>query len=537
MLLGAMVLGACTFAWGQGAGQTVRTSLGDLNLPGLSETVSLDAVQSWDVVQLITFLAHKGGLRNVVVDKDVAGEMKMLKLENVTVCDALEVMLSMNELAYEIKGGIMSIMMDSEYELKHGKSFYDKSENVIVELTYAETANVLPMLEQVKSKSGRVVADATTGTMVLTDTPEAIQAMKDVIARADLPTVSRVVPTTTKTFPLQYATVEEVEPQLKQLITEKVGMLYTDIRTKTIVVTDVPYVIDRVTDVIALLDRRPKQVFIESKIVQVSLGDEYKLGIDWNHLMQGVDERFLLGTTVAPPLKGGAASALIPTGGGVGSLKYQTVLGGGDLTVVLDALEEIGETRIHQNPHIAALDGEEATVKVITDRPYAEAQLESGTTNVVGEKISFIEVGVSLLVTPRINDEGMISMAIRPEISSVVDNYDAFRTVPVVRKSYAETTVMIADSETVIIAGMIENTTQDNVTSVPLLSRLPLVGHLFKSTSKSAVSEETVVFLTPRIITGAEPVILLNDEKKTLKPMRTTALGTSKRLKPARDVD
>ena len=125
-------------------------------------------------------------------------------------------------------------------------------------------------------------------------------------------------------------------------------------------------------------------------------------------------------------------------------------------------------------------------------------------------------------------------MAIRPEISSVVDNYQAFRTVPVVRKSYAETSIMIADAETIIIAGMIENTTEDVENSVPLLGRVPLLGTVFKSMSKKAVSEETIVFLTPRIISGTEPVMLLDEEKKTLKPMRTTALSTSKRLKPPR---
>jgi len=209
-------------------------------------------------------------------------------------------------------------------------------------------------------------------------------------------------------------------------------------------------------------------------------------------------------------------------------------VGEGDLNVVIEALSEVGDTRILSNPHVAALDGKEATIKVITDQPYAEAQLESGTTNVVGETIRFIEVGVSLSVTPRINDEAMISMDIKPEVSSVVGSYQAFRVVPIVRKSYAETTVMIKDSETIIIAGMIENAKEEVDNSVPLLGKIPVLGLLFRSTSDRIVNSEMVVFLTPRIISGEEPFLRMKDRKKAPKPMRALESARGKPLRPVR---
>jgi len=529
-----LLLGGMVMCRGQEAGTNDGPKrLSDLNLPGLSQTVSLESVDPMDVAQAIQFLAHRGQLKNIIITKGVSGQMPKFRFEEVSFGDALEVMLSVNQLAYEMRGGILTIMTDADYLLKYGTSFYDEKQVKIVDLKYADAGSVTQLLEPIKSAIGTVVADAKTGTLVIIDTPAKINEMHAVIAKADLATISRVVPTLTRSFPLQYAEVVDVESKIKSLITEEdnVGMIHADERLKTLIVTDLPHVLDKVADLIQVLDQRPKQVFIESKIVQVSLGDDYKLGIDWEHLMEGLEPRFSLRSAVKPPL--GSASSLIASGGGIGSLTYQTVLGGGDLRVILDAVETIGDTKIRQNPHVAVLNGKEATIKVITDRPYAEAKLEGGTTNVVGESVKFIEVGVSLSVTPRVNDEGFISMAIKPEVSSVVGDYQAFRSVPIVRKSYAETEVMVEDGQTIIIAGMIENTTEENERRVPFFGRIPLLGYLFKSTTEAVISEETMVFLTPRIITGQEPVVLLDDMKKQPKPLRATALN-GKRTRPAR---
>jgi type II secretory pathway component GspD/PulD (secretin) len=505
--------------------------LSDFDLPGLSRTASFESKDPLQVVQIIEALAHLGDIKNIVVGKDVAGQMPKFRIDEVPVGDALEVVLSVNQLAYEVTGGILTIMSDAEYSQKYGTSFYDEKQVKIVDLQYADATGVLALLEPVKSTIGTVVADAKTGTLVIIDTPGKIKEMEAVIAKADLATISRIMPTVTRSFPLQYAEVGDIESKLKPLLTEEAGVIHADERLETIIVTDLPHVLDQVADLIQVFDQRPKQVFIESKIVQVSLGDDYKLGIDWEHLMEGLEPRYSLNSSVKPPL--GSASSLITSGAGIGSMTYQTVLGGGDLKVILDAVETVGDTKIRQNPHVAVLNGQEAQIKVITERPYAEAKLEGGTTNVVGESIKFIEVGVALSVTPRINDEGMISMAIKPEVSSVVGDYQAYRSVPIVRKSYAETKVMVEDGQTIIIAGMIENTTEENERRVPFFGRIPLLGYLFKSTSETVVSEETMVFLTPRIITGREPVMLLDDMKKQPKPLRTMALE-GKRVKPAR---
>jgi general secretion pathway protein D len=308
-------------------------------------------------------------------------------------------------------------------------------------------------------------------------------------------------------------------------------------------VTDLPHRMLEIEELVSTFDAKEKQVFIEAKIVTVQLTDDFKLGINWDYVIQGLDPRYKLGAAIAHTAAD--PESVLPS---VGKLSYQTLTGGGgSLSMVLEALDNMGDTKVLSNPHVAVISGEEATVKVVTDQPYAEATLVSGTTrgvtdqpyadaslNVVGETIIFIEVGVKLSVTPVVNDNGMIRMTINPEISSVVGTYKAYRNVPIVRKSYSETTVVIKDNETVIIAGMIENATREATSSIPILGRIPLLGWLFRAKGMAAETLETIVFLTPRIISGEEPVILLRDQKKQPKPLRRVGSTRGKAMKPVR---
>jgi type II secretory pathway component GspD/PulD (secretin) len=493
--------------------------LAEMDLPGLDNRVNLQSLEPWDAVQLIEFLAHRGGLKNIVIGKNVQGLTTKLKFDDVSVRDALEIVLSVNALAYEIKGGIITVMTDADYEMLHGASFYDQKKVRIVSLKYADPTHVGQLLEPVKTERGTIVADQVAGSLILIDTPPKIAEMLEIVRRADLPTISRVLDTETRTFRLQYADVEDIQAEITPLLSEAAGSIQTDNRTKTLIVTDLPHTMRRIEQVVEAFDGRHRQVFIEAKIVEVDLNDDYRLGINWEHVFEGLDPRMALETRIVPSVSGSGGTFTPP--GGAAQLSYRTILGGGDLSVVLAALKQVGETRILSNPHVAVMDGEEATIKVVRDEPYAEAQLEGGTTNVVGERLSFIEVGVKLDVTPRINDAGFISMNINPEVSTVVGEYQAFRSVPIVQKAYAETSVMVRDGETIIIAGLIRNSKEKQSNRVPFFGRVPLLGYMFRSEFDTVQTSETVVFLTPRVITGEEPVLLMKDMKKAPKPLRS----------------
>ncbi len=519
-------------------------SLSEYGIAGLDTPVNLKALDAWDVVQLIEFLAHRGGLKNVVIGKGVSGLTTKLKFDEVSVGDALEVVLSVNNLAYTIKGGILTIMSDAEYLAQYGVSFYDQKQVRILELKYADATRVSTLLAPIKGALGTVVADPVTGTLILVDTPARIREMERVAMAADIKTIDRQFPTVTRQFVLQNAEIADIQGGITPILTPDIGAMRTDTRTRSLIITDLPHKIEEIEKLITMFDRRSKQVFIEAKIVQVSLSDEFRLGVNWDYVFEGLNPRSRMGAVVKPAIIQAASAAdtgravsTVEATGGMG-LSYSTIVGGQNLNMALQALEGIGETKILSNPHIATMDGKKAEIKVTTREPYSEAKLETGSTNVVGETFQFIDVGVSLDVTPRINDEDMISMLIRPEISSVIARYTgAIQTtdgVPVVRTSYADTSVLIKNGETIIIAGMIENEKQESEARVPILGRIPLLGVLFRQQVRQNKNRELIVFLTPRIVSGEQPYLRMKDVKKDPKPLRNTGPADTKTLKSLR---
>ena len=539
--VGVVVLGAVMGVGGSAWAQTpvtntvipqleVRTPhlLSEYKFPGLDKKVSLDLVEAMDVVDLIKFLAGKANL-NIVLGKDVTGTTKLM-VKDVTLGEALEIVLAANGLAYEVKGNILKIMTDKDYQALYGEGFYERKQAKIIDMKTAVPSQMAKILEQVKSQAGKLVSDDATGKLILIDSPEKIREMEEVIRRSELSTYQRVYPTVTTNYVLQYAKVEDLEAQVMPMLTpdKNIGQLRTDKRTKTLIVTDMPNVVARVADVVALFDRPQKQVFIEAKILQVQLTDRFSFGVNWDYLFQGLNPRFAL----QPVVQTMSPAALAGSAEGRGaSVSYHTIAAGADLNALVKALSTVGKTRLLQNPHIAILDGKEATIKAITTQPYSELQYETGSSNIVGKTYKFVDVGVSLGVTPRINEIGFITCDIRPEVSSVLGWYDSNPSlaegqtgVPVVKKSYAETSITVKDGVTIIIAGMIDEQQTKTRISVPFLGKIPLLGVLFRSDEISSENTETVVLLTPRVVTGDRFFERSRDVKKPVKG--ATGLGS-----------
>jgi len=497
--------------------------ISEYHLPGLDKKISLDLLESMDVVDLLKFLSVKAGL-NIIIGKDVSGSSKLM-VKDVTLADAMEIVLAANSLAYEVQGNILKIMTDKEYRDLYGEGFYERKKAKIISLKSSIPSQMAQLLEQVKSAQGKIVYDDGTGNLVLIDTPEKIRDMEEVISKAEVPSFQRAYPTLTTNFVLQYAVPEKIEslitPMLTKIKDASIGQLKIDPRTKTLIVTDLPVVVQRIGDLVAMFDRPQKQVFIEAKIVQVELSDSMTLGVNWDYLFQGLDPRFSL----APVSKMTTAGGVDAFGKAVGSsVTYHTIAAGADLNAVVKALATVGKTKLLQNPHIATLDGKEAMIKAITTQPYSELQYETGSSNIVGKTYKFVDVGVTLAVTPRINELGFITCDIRPEVSSVLKWYDSDPLaedgksgVPVVKKSYAETSVSVKDGVTIIIAGMIEEEKIKNRTQVPLLGSIPLLGVLFRYDLTSSRNSEIIVLLTPRIVTGDKFFERSRDMKKPVK--------------------
>ena len=488
-------------------------SISDYDFSGVKNKVSVD-LRGMDIVDVLKFLAIEGDL-NIMMAKGISGPVDLL-IDEVTVGDVFDILLSLNDLAFEVQGNVIKVLYNDTYKVMKGVDFWDQRQTVVYQLKYASAQKVGTLLGNIKSDVGKIVFDNDTGMVVLIDTPEKIKEMKAVLEKSDMETVSRVLPTETRVFELKYAVLEDIQDEVAEALTPDIGTMRADTRTNSLVVTDLPHQMKNIETIIKAFDRKTREVFIEAKIVQVTLSDTFKWGVNWSKLVKirGTNGRnFDITPAVAMPLN------LTTTG----KLTFSSVTSG-NLSAVLELLSSVGETKILSNPHIAVDEGKEATINVVTKQPYSETTTtttDSATTQ--STEFTFVDVGVKLTVTPKINEDNYISMNVVPEVSSITSFFPSDASdqrVPVVETSNAETTVTVKDGTTIIIAGMIKDTKTKSTNKIPKLAEVPVLGRLFSNESNVIQRTETIVFLTPRIISGDEMYLLERDKEKKIKGIR-----------------
>ena len=493
-----------------------RKPISEYDFPGLKKKVSLD-IRAMDVTQLLKFLATDGNL-NIIASKNVTGPVSLL-ISDVTIGDALDIALSMNGFAYQVKGNIITIMTAAEFKTMFGVEFYDQRETATYQLKYASPKNVATILGNIKSEIGKIIYDDATGTLILIDTPAKVKKMNDIINKQELPTVSRVLPTETRVYEFKYAKVDVVKDEISKVLTTDIGTLRSDLRTNTIVVSDLPHQLEKLDVLIKAFDRPAREVFIEAKIVEVTLSDKFQWGIDWSRIIQ------MAGSLSAISVLPEVSLPLNLVAGAIGKMTVSTT-SSNDLSIILETLATVAETRILSNPHITVEEGKETKIEVIEKQPYQEetTTTASGGTTTSSKSYQWVNIGVTLSVTPQINQDDYISMLIKPEVSSISAWYggasQAAGAVPVVKSANAQTTVTIKDGVTIIIAGLVKDNKTKSVNKIPLLGDIPWVGLAFKKTSDEIIRTETVVFLTPRIVTGDTTFLLEKDMPKPSRGIR-----------------
>jgi MSHA type pilus biogenesis protein MshL len=257
---------------------------------------------------------------------------------------------------------------------------------------------------------------------------------------------------------------------------------------------------------IELVNRRiTQQVEIEARIVEVTLRDEQKLGVDWDLAASTLD-----GVRVqarAPLDVAGVGGTLL------GANSFAATIGFGRASAIIQALKQQGEVKTVAQPRLRALNNQTAFIKVGEDRPFFRLQQtttlqQPGATTAFNQtqetfSVSTITIGTILAVTPQIDGDRMITLDVLPAITrlqAIVTSPDGRQTAPVTEVKQASTIVRLRDGETAIIGGLISEETAATERRIPLLGKLPLIGAAFRSTANLRARTELVIFLTPRLV-------------------------------------
>jgi general secretion pathway protein D len=252
-----------------------------------------------------------------------------------------------------------------------------------------------------------------------------------------------------------------------------------------------------------------RQVLIEATIVEVSLKDQYRAGIDWSKALQGT-------TGWAINTLGGGTNALAGKLTPFIQATY-TNSGSNGFAAAIDLLESFGKTKVLSSPKLMALNNQTALLKVVDNLVYFTVKADTTTTANVGTTTTFtttpqtVPVGIVMTMTPQINQNGMVSLTVRPTISRNVgfvrDPNPSIpaaipNQVPVIQVREMESLLQVQSGQTVILGGLIQDDTNNARDGLPGLSRPEGIGAVFGQHERMNSQTELVIFLRPIVVSS-----------------------------------
>lgn len=394
--------------------------------------------QGADLRMVLRSFAEIGGL-NLVIDPDVDGTID-IKLTQVPWDQALDVILKTSNLRYVAEGSVIRVLR----------------------------AETLQMEEEQREK----------------------------LRAAQAPSLSVV-----RTFTLNYAKATELEPLIRESLNSSSGSYQVDARTNTIIVRDLPEHLDAAAGLIQTLDRPEPQVEIEARVVQTNRDSARALGVQWGGTGRVAPD---LGNTTGLSFPntgevsgraGGAGTAVnmgVPGATSAIGVALGSITGALNLDMALSALERSGNGRILSTPRVTTQNNRPAEMTQGVQIP-----IQTIANNTV--TVTFKDAALKLLVTPRITAANTVIMDVELE-NATPDFTRSVNNIPPIDTQRARTSVQVTDGATTVIGGIYISREQSTQDRTPGLSRVPLLGWLFKRDQEQEETRELLIFITPRIV-------------------------------------
>ncbi|WP_409376161.1 secretin N-terminal domain-containing protein [Candidatus Sordicultor fermentans] len=424
-----------------------------------------------EVKDALLALAKVAGV-NMVVDDSVTGTISV-SFENLTFDQALGYIITMRGLG-QIKLGNNIVVakrniLEENFGLLETRRF---------ELKYIDLDKAKETLGLVVQGEGRIITDQSSRAIIVKGRQEELNQVEEMLKEIDCPLE-------VKTFYLSnnlYREEEDLEniKNLLKIVVPEEERLGFDAGQKAIVVKGTPEEIEAASRLLNNLDRKRPQIMVDVKLVEIDRQKVKDLGFTWE--------------------VGGVTGAIA-----FGELSLGGTMERQDLVeVTLNALTRENKAHLVGNPRILTLSGEKATITVGDRVPYRNIQGVDEAGRIIPGGVEFLEVGVKLEVTPLLTEDQMILVEVKPEVSSSSEReyYLAGQryTDPQVKTRLAETTARLKSGETLVIGGLIRSEDIENITRIPILGEIPLIGELFVLHNKTHEETELIIFITPHII-------------------------------------
>lgn len=405
----------------------------------------------------------------------------------------------------------------------------DSSEIEVVRLEHASANEVVRIVSsllgaapgQAKQKAGAatIAADERTNSVLLGGDHAARLKMRGLIAHLDTPLESG---SNTQVVFLRYAKAKELASLLQASFSGAKGgkglrrgaddtiTIQADEHNNALIVSAPPDVARELLIVVRQLDIRRAQVLVEAVIAEVSTDLSHELGTQFVLGQKDGEVDGPVGVTNFGP----SGRSIVSIGQGIISNAYNLGSGaylglgniGGDgraWAVLVNALAGDAATNILSTPTLLATDNQEAEIVVGQNVPFITGQyVNTGSTSTVTNPFQTIErrdIGITLRVTPQVNEGNSIQLALEQEVSSLAPTSTSASDL-ITNKRSIRTNVTVEDGQIIVLGGLIEDTYQDSQQKVPLLGDVPVLGNLFRYDSSQKVKKNLMVFLRPVLL-------------------------------------
>lgn len=323
----------------------------------------------------------------------------------------------------------------------------------------------------------------------------------------------KLEPLKVRLIPVNYAQASSVAGKVKDLLTER-GSISIDDRTNVIIVKDTTEALARAEGLVRRLDTQTPQVLIESRIVEANSSFTREFGIQWGgHVSMapatgnptGLLFPNVVRMTGASSAEGNLGTADIPNfavnlpapigagaGGGVGFI-FGSAGGAVALNLRLTAMENAGHIKTISAPKVTTLDNTPATIGQGVSIPFSQV-------SAAGVNTTFVEAKLELKVTPHVTADGSVLMDIQATNNQPDPGITGANGQPSISKKEAKTQVLVKDGDTTVIGGIYTRSQASNEAAVPVLSKIPVLGWLFKKHREVDNRTELLIFITPRIV-------------------------------------
>jgi general secretion pathway protein D len=273
----------------------------------------------------------------------------------------------------------------------------------------------------------------------------------------------------------------------------------SDDGNNSIVFYSTPHQYGLIQDALRQLDILPLQVLIEAAITEVTLTDKLQYGVEWQFAGSG-------GTAT---LTQGATSALAQTFPG---FSYFVASPNGNIQAALNELSDVTHIKVLSAPKLMVLNNHTAALQVGDEVPVLQASTTSTLTEGVTNEVNYVDTGVILNVTPRVNDSGLVLLDLDQEVSGVTSTTSSTLNSPTIQQRKIASSIAVKDGETIALGGLIKDSDTEEKTGLPWLNEIPGLGFLFGATNNEHDRTELIVLLTPRVIRNAQDVKSITDE-------------------------